>query len=292
MVELEANAIQQIDYQCVDGAKNRLNLIDRSSNVAIVCIPALGVRASNYDKLVSALAQTTGLSVASFDLRGNGASSVRASRSVDFGYQELLEMELPAAISALRSHTNAKSAILFGHSLGGQLAVLAQALPLADIRGIILSASCSVYYKGWSVPGRYLLLLMTQLAAFISYLKGYFPGKKLGFAGTEAKSVMIDWARNARTGRYKLKGSKREFKRELALVNLPVLAINYRDDRFAPTAATQILCDLLGASEAQFIRVTAADLSLSRADHFSWLKRPKVVAGLIQNWLKEKQLNR
>src|SRR4051812_27442258 len=60
----------------------------------ILCIPAMGVNARYYEPLLKAL-HAAGLHAATFDLRGNGESTVRASRSTDFGYHEILTRDLP-----------------------------------------------------------------------------------------------------------------------------------------------------------------------------------------------------
>ncbi len=287
-------SIEAFRYRCQDGASNQLNLIDNGSDTAILCIPAMGMRAAKYQNLLFSLSEQVGLSVASFDLRGNGASSARAARSKkpysNFGYHELLELELPAAVDALKQRLQLGKIVLFGHSLGGQVAILGQAIDIKEIQGIVLSASCSVYYRGWPVPGRYGLFALSQLAALIARLMGYFPGRKLGFGNREAKTIMIDWARNCRSGEYRLVGSVRDFRVELKEQQIPILALNYQDDLFAPPSATQYLSNFLPLSPVTQITFSAKQLGLKKADHFSWLQSPDVPVGAVKNWLLEAQL--
>ena len=75
------------------------------------------------------------------DLRGQGRSSERASHFADFGYREMVEIDLPAAIAALRGRYPNRPLLLVGHSLGGQLATLPLTLDQPDVSGRIQQVS-------------------------------------------------------------------------------------------------------------------------------------------------------
>ena len=93
-----------------------------------------------YEPVLRAL-WAAGLNAAVFDLRGNGESSVTASRVIDFGYNEILTRDFPRAIDEAAKLFPSCPVFILGHSLGGQLACLYAASAGARIAGVILVAS-------------------------------------------------------------------------------------------------------------------------------------------------------
>ena len=141
-----------------------------------------------------------GVNVACFDVRGLGNSSVRVSRSVDFSYATVVEQEYCAALRLVAQEFPKSRLLLVGHSLGGQLGALytahakhhaSKGWVIPDGLGLI--ASCSIYHKGWPFPMSFGLLVFTQFSLMLSKILGYFPGKYVGFGGSEARSLISDW---------------------------------------------------------------------------------------------------
>lgn len=105
---------------------------------------------------------------------------------------------------------------------------------------MILIASCSVYYKGWGSK-QYPTLVATQFFTLVSVLLGYFPGEKIGFDGTEAKTVISDRSNQSRTGNYVIKNDDFDFEVALQKVDIPILAISFQADTFATQKAVEHL---------------------------------------------------
>lgn len=141
------------DLTSADGVANRLTVFEPATNgnTIVLCVPAIGVPANKYEPLCRALTNT-GLSAATMDLRGHGASGVRASKEIDFSYAEIVAYDLPCAITALQEHFPQRKIVLLGHSLGGHLSALYLSQHRGPVAGLILTASCSVYYRGWRMP--------------------------------------------------------------------------------------------------------------------------------------------
>lgn len=97
---------------------------------------------------------------------------------------------------------------------------------------------------------------------------------------------MRDWAHNARSGRYAPANSSIDYEADLAKVSLPVLAINFDDDKLAPANATRFLLGKLSTTcDVQMLQLSGADLNQERADHFNWMKHPAAVSQAIEKWL-------
>lgn len=266
-----------------------LNLLHSPSDAApnapvIVCVPAMGVTARYYEPLLRALC-TSGLNAAAFDLRGNGDSSVRASRAIDFGYNEILTRDFPCAIQEAARVFPRCPIFILGHSLGGQLACLYAAATGERIAGLILVASGSVYYRSWAFPWSWLVLFFTGAARIIAEIVGYFPGRQFGFGGREARRVMRDWSAQARTGRYQVSSSVIDFDSLLSTTAMPVLAITLCGDRFAPHAAVQHLCSKMVRAKTEYrcVKIVGG----RRRAHFRWVGKPGVIVPHVFRWLAD-----
>src|SRR5690606_32062362 len=169
----------------------------------LLWLPALGVAARHYLPLAEALAGL-GIAVHLHEWRGNGSSSLRPSRAQDWGYAELLTRDLPASLAAIPNNV---PTWIGGHSLGGQLACCFAGLQPARIAGLALVASGTPYWKTFPTPLRWLLPLAYRLLPWLARRQGVLHGRHLGFGGTEAHSLIADWAAVGRSGRYAAAGT-------------------------------------------------------------------------------------
>ena len=74
--------------------------IPQRPRAAVLWLPALGVAARHYLPLAEALAQR-GVATFLHEWRGHGSSSLRAGRGTDWGYRELLALDLAASEAAM-----------------------------------------------------------------------------------------------------------------------------------------------------------------------------------------------
>lgn len=242
---------------------------------AIVWLPALGVAARNYQPFARELA-ARGIAVALHEWRGIGSSDRRAGRHSDWGYRELLALDLPATFAAARAAFPQARLWLGGHSLGGQIAALQAALDPDAQAGLILVASGAPYWR--TFPWYRLIGPVVTIAPWIAALRGHFPGRRLGFGGNEARGLITDWARSGRTGRYAAAGLDEDLEGGLAALRLPLLALRLRDDWLGPEASLDWLLGKMPQSPAQRHLLAPEDLGGIAADHFAWMKAPQAVA--------------
>ncbi len=278
---------EELPVFMADGVGSTVTLFASASNgngLVVVCVPALGVAADYYEPLALEC-RDRGWNVVTADLRGNGRSSVRARRGVQFGYHEIVQYDLPAVISMVKQRFPANPLFLLGHSLGGQLAALYASANPGHVDGLILVASCSVYYRGWDFPGNVGVLFGTQLIRAVSMVMGYFPGKRLGFGGTESAKLLRDWAGQARTGRYRVTDSPHDFEALLQTITLPVLAVSFQGDSFAPKRAVQNLCDKMNRARVTHRHLRAADLDVPELGHFQWVKTAGPLVRQMADWI-------
>ncbi len=248
-----------------------------SGRGAILVLPALGVPANYYDRLLKSLAKN-GRSCGTIDFQGQGKSSVVVNRGTNYGYHELLIEDIPSAITEMAALFNAPVTIL-GHSLGGQLGCLYSSLNDQRVSGLILCTTCSVYYKMWPGMQKIRVLLSTQFARAYARITGYFPGAKFGFGGDSFQRLINDWGRQALTGNYSIENSSINFERELQKVTIPILAIHLDVDFLAPPAAVHHLLNKLKMADKSIVCIDNSGLT-----HFSWARHPDIFIDKIETW--------
>jgi len=265
-----------------DGAASDLVLVEPATrpSAVLLWLPALGVAARYYLPFARALA-AGGIAVGLHEWRGAGSSDRRAGWRQDWGYRELLLADVPASREALAARFADAPAWLGGHSLGGQLAVLAAALAPERVAGLVLVASGSPYWRQFR--HRVLVRLAYAAVPAIAMLVGHFPGRSLGFGGREARGVMRDWARSGRSGRYAPGGIPDDLEARLAGLAVSVRAVGFADDWLGPRASLDWLLQKLPRATASVSWLAKHDLGGVPADHFAWLKAPAgVVAALTR----------
>ncbi|MEO8810557.1 MAG: alpha/beta fold hydrolase [Rhodanobacter sp.] len=244
-------------------------------------LPAMGVPARHYLPFAQELARH-GVGVVLHEWRGIGSSDLRAGRRCDWGYRELLQDDLAAGMLALHQRWPKVACSVGGHSLGGQLGLLLASLHADAFDSLVLVASGAPYWRrfrhGW------LIGLSMLLAPLLANLCGYLPGRRLGFAGNEARGVIADWARSGRSGRYAASGMDRDLDATLHSLRLPLLALRLRDDWLGPAGSLDWLLGKLGPAPRTAQVLAPMDLGGEPADHFSWMKSPEPIAAHIAAW--------
>jgi predicted alpha/beta hydrolase len=268
-----------------DGARSegRLFKPNVTPRAVAVCLPAMAVEAGYYDPFGSALAGH-GVAALVAELRGNGTSSLRAGRGVDFGYRELIELDAATAVAAAKARFPGTPVYLVGHSLGGQVSVLFSAVCPGRVNGLALVAAGTPYHRGYAGRRRFYALAGSIGLPAISSVLGYLPGRALGFGGREARRLIAEWGRTIRTGRFGFAGQPRDLSGALAAVDLPVLALSLEEDALAPRAAVDHLIGMLPRAAITRRHTARGELG-DGIDHFRWARRPEGVSRIVADWI-------
>ncbi|MEO1409796.1 MAG: alpha/beta fold hydrolase [Bacteroidota bacterium] len=280
--------MQQVHpIELADGSHTAITIFRDGASASaplLLLFPAMGVEASYYQPFAEHLAQRDWI-VVTADLRGLGQSSVRPRRGVDFGYETMLELDYRGIFAAIERQFSQRPLYVMGHSLGGQLASLYLSRHRMAVAGLILIASCSVHYSGWTGWERWRLRLGFLLFPLLAGAWGYFPGDLVGFGGRAGRRQILDWCQQGRSGQYHLAGSTFDYERALGTLILPVLAIAIEDDPLAPIPAIQNLYRKLHPDGSVQQKVLTRALAQSpRLNHFNWARRGAATAQLIREW--------
>lgn len=246
----------------------------------LVVLPALGVTARKYEGLAQRL-MAAGYNILVADWPGQGESQPRPNRRFDYGYRQLVTEFVPKLLDLAGQHFPSSVPVLLGHSLGGHIATL-HAAAHPDRPVPVIGVACgNIHYRHWDGLGKLLTPSAALAFTLITAVLGYLPGRRLGFGGQEARSLMQDWGRVAFSGQY----------RHLGLTLAPAaqnrvdsLYIQMEGDHFAPPASTLGLAALIQA------RPHIARLPSPRPPeenpHSAWLKAPQSVVDCIDGWLR------
>jgi predicted alpha/beta hydrolase len=249
-------------------------------HASLLWLPALGVAAKHYLPFAETLAER-GVAVFVHEWRGNGTSNLRPNRHNDWGYRQLLMQDLPLSHAAVREHVPTGARIIGGHSLGGQLAACYLGLYPHDFEQLWLIASGTPHWRSFPAPIRYGLPFFYQFAPWLADRRGALPGRKLGFGGEEARSLIRDWARVGLSGRYAAAGLDINLEAALSNIVAHISCVMFEDDWLAPRSSLQALLEKMPLSTAH-TQVLGRDVLDVRADHFGWMKQPSVVAEELQ----------
>lgn len=251
----------------------------RAPTAAVTWLPALGVAAKHYLPFAEAVA-ARGVACFVHEWRGAGSSSLRAGRECDWGYRELLTLDVPASEAAAAQALPDATRILGGHSLGGQLACCRLALAPDAARALWLVASGAPYWRAFPPRTRWWLPMAYRLLPWLADRAGALPGRRIGFGGQEARGVMHDWARTALSGRYAARGVAADLEAELRQVRAEARTIVLADDWLAPEPSLRFMLSKMPGVEPHIVRLDATGLGAD-PDHFAWLGEPEAVAAAL-----------
>ncbi len=277
--------MENIEIALRDNVSTKIDIYPGKGDQIIVMFPAMGVKGTYYKPLAEEFVKHD-VTFISTDLRGNGKSSLRPSRKVNFGYAESINDDIKAIVDAILERYPSKEIYLAGHSLGGQLACLYTAKYRPSIKGVFLIACCSVFFKGYPGIESLKTLFGTQFLNIAGMLLGYMPGKQLGFGGLEAKGVIRDWSRQARTGKYIIDNDDFDYEKGMKELEAPIYALSFEGDKLAPKGGVE---HLLGKFKEykDYIYLEDKDPRNEGFNHFNWVKKPSRTVQIIQAWLRE-----
>lgn len=276
--------MKTIDLSTSDQHEYQLRVFPSENAGAPVAIifPAMGVKASHYDKFAAAMVEA-GMHAVIHELRGCGSSNQKPKNRDNFGYVDLVETDWSNTIAWVSAEFPDSRRLLVGNSLGGQLSALHLAAHPSSADALVLIASCSVYFRAYGKKA-ISTLLGTHTLHLAGQVLGYTPGKKMGFAGDEAKDLVADWARQARTGRYEPKNATQNYEGAMKGLTKPVLALPIENDQLAPLSAVEHLIGKLPACQVTKEVINASHINSSKLTHFSWGKHPGTLAEKVATW--------
>ncbi|WP_280299900.1 alpha/beta hydrolase family protein [Nocardia abscessus] len=248
----------------------------------VLILPAMAMKAKNYLPLAKEL-HAQGLSVATTDLRAHGEAKPELGLHRDFGYREMIETDLPALVAAVRTRFPEAPIHLFGHSLGGQLALLFAAAEPDRIAGVTVIGTGTVFWWAFGVRRWWEALSQIQWIGLVSRWKGHWPGGVL-IPAPMPGGVMRDWSMHSLTSYYRPKGSKLRYNSLLRELTAPVLVISLSDDVLGPKSNVDFLVSRMPKARVTHWHVDE-NSPVQHRDHFLWVKDSPAIAARVATWV-------
>lgn len=252
------------------------------ADVALILLPAMGVPARYYDPFAEQLLER-GVAL----IRANFLANQVARdplRPID-GFAALIEECMPTIFQALHSYQPEAKPVIVGHSLGGQLGLVAAAR-FAPETPVVLIASGSAWYLTFDGARRWLYRIGSQAIHGIARMIGHWPGDVLRFGGRQPLALIRDWSRVVQTGRYHAATGTFDYEAELFRFRGDVLTIDVTGDVLATPASTRALLAKSPAARVEQRSYAPLRGAAKPGAHFTWVRDHSELASLIVAWAR------
>ena len=181
---------------CKDGYILSARFYSHSSNspksLPILICPATGITKQFYNSFATWLSEQ-GYNVLVFDFRGIGDSLHGPLSKSEASIVQWGQLDIPAAIDALLTRTNARKVILLGHSAGGQL--LGIVPNHHKVAKVVAVSGSTGHVKGLKGKTKLLAPVMFNVIFPLArFTKGYGPTQAIGMGENLPKDVAREWA--------------------------------------------------------------------------------------------------
>jgi len=245
----------------------------QEARAVFLLLPAMGTSARYYRPFAEASA-AIGFHCVLPELPGSGASSPRPSRKIDYGYRDLLDRWAVPLVRVTRQRYGRLPLVLLGHSLGAHVGMLGSLQNRLDVDALATLAGGHIYWRHWEEEGAWRVRFVAWLVTAVSYLLGYVPGQYLGLGGPQARTLMREWARVIRKGRFDHVSDRLE-----STAAIPSLSLAYEGDFMAPGKSVAALAQMLGGSMEQM------PVDWPGNPHASWARHPASTLERVEEWL-------
>lgn len=233
--------VEQIEIRSIDGCSLRAELSLQTGKPVGVAVLAHALMTSRsefspaQDGGFARFLTERGWRVVAFDFRGHGDSGVDGGGRPSPGYDDLVARDMPAVCDFARSQSGRQGpVIVVGHSLGGHVALAAQATGAIRVDAIV-ALGAAVWLSGlepslarWAVKRA-----MLAAAMAVSRRVGRFPARALHLGSDDVPGWLLeDLERYARSGKWTSSDGGIDYLAALASVQIPVLHVTSEGDRF------------------------------------------------------------
>ncbi|WP_330181250.1 alpha/beta fold hydrolase [Nocardia sp. NBC_01503] len=280
----EFSTLDGTQVQTADGVTFTVRWLpaERADAPVVLILTAMAMKAKNYYALAKAL-NAQGLSVVTTDLRAHGEARPALGEHKDFGYREMIETDLPAILTAVEQRFPDAPVHLFGHSLGGQLALLFAAAEPGKVASVTVIGTGTVFWYAFGPRRWFEALSQIQWIGLTSRIKGFWPGGVL-IPAPMPGGVMIDWSIHSLTSYYRPRGTARKYNSLLAAMPLPVLAISLSEDVLGPKSNVDFLVSRMPAARVTQWHIDEKS-EIAHRDHFMWVKDAPAIAAGVAAWI-------
>lgn len=253
--------------------------------------PGFGMGARYFRPTAQELADR-GYPVVIGELRGQGRSSAKASRTARWGYHDTASQDYPATIRAAKEELGLPfdhPTVLLTHSMGGQVASLFLARPEAkelNVVGMMGVGTGSPYKEGFVGADRRRVAIGSLFMTVVSTVFGFWSAGRVDLAGYGRQSGVHvrEWTRFAHTNSLAdLKGQDLDYEAGMKEVSIPIVLTRFTDDEDCTLASAAYLADKFNPENVHVEQL------IGGLGHTRWARKPERVADRLEQFVASLQ---
>ena len=226
------------------------------------------------------------------ELRGQGRSSAKASRTARWGYHDTASQDYPGTIRAAKEELGLSldhPTVLLTHSMGGQVASLFLARPEAtelNVVGMMGVGTGSPYKEGFVGADRRRVAIGSLFMTAVSTVFGFWPAGRVDLAGYGRQSGVHvkEWTRFAHTNSLAdLKGQDLDYEAGMKEVSIPIVLTRFTDDEDCTLASAAYLADKFNPENVHVEQL------IGGLGHTRWARKPERVADRLEQFVASLQ---
>ncbi|HEX7905456.1 MAG TPA: alpha/beta fold hydrolase [Chitinophagaceae bacterium] len=232
----------------------------------IVVAPSVELTQDYYYDLSVYLVENN-IAVITFDFRGTGLSAPKQLKGFSANLEHWAQQDLDAVLRHAKNNFPKQELIFMGHGIGGEIIGLAAASQfISRIVLVNCALSCTRLRrwreKIWIVP-------MKEFVTIVTWLYGYFPGKRLRMMKNLPKGVMDEWIQwcNNENGLFDDFSDYNYRKLQVSL-----LAFSFSDDWRSQQSGVRALLDHFTSASIQWYHIKPSQLNAEKIGHSGFFK--------------------
>ena len=193
-------------------------------------------------------------------------------RDVTSGFISWADNDVEAVTRWVSTHYPGLAHMAVGHSFGGHaIGLCASSSTLTAAVTLCSQAGCLRFIKPgverWKVT-----LLLKVIGPLCAKVLGYVPGRSLGIGENLPANVMLQWSRWTSLTHYFFDDPAVQASERFARPSLPVLAIGFEDDPWAPAPAIDLMMGHLTSCAVERRQLSPADSDGSPIGHMGFFR--------------------
>ncbi len=285
--------IESIEVHTTDGFPLRATVREPKRGVKFrgvaVLAHAMFARRSEWGKAGFARSLSDrGWRTIAFDFRGHGDSGKGAATGADWTYDDLALRDLPAVTLGARARAKGKKVIVVGHSLGGHVAMAAQASGAIDVDGVALLASNVWLPETEASPVRRMAKLALGRAIEATRARrGFFPARALRLGSDDESSSYMKALWRIVRGFWGSEDGRVDYWDAMRSVRLPLYALASDGDAINAHVDCAARFALRAAGVVTFDRIRASDDGGKPPGHMEIVTTAASVSawGRLERWM-------